>query len=105
MTIVAGSSSSGRRRQSFQQQQGFGDGAASAAVAAAAAADVRAPPSLERQLRRGLSSLARAVAIEALGLSATVAGGAQALLQVRLKVSFTELHANPCNNAVNVIKS
>lgn len=38
---------------------------------------------LERQLRRGLTALARAVALEALGLSASVAGGAQAVLQVR----------------------
>lgn len=39
---------------------------------------------LERQLRRGLTALARAVALEALGLSASVAGGAQAVLQVIL---------------------
>jgi hypothetical protein len=37
---------------------------------------------LERQLRRGLTALARAVALEALGLSASVAGGAQTVLQV-----------------------
>lgn len=36
--------------------------------------------SLQRQLQRGVSGLARAIVLEALALSATVAGGAQARL-------------------------
>lgn len=78
--MPAGSSGGPRSRQRSRQHS-LGGGAADAAAAAAAAVDDRAPPTLERQLRRGLSSLARAVAIEALGLSASVAGGAQTLLQ------------------------
>lgn len=55
----------------------------SRAAAAAGASSADTVP-LERQLRRGLTALARAVALEALGLSASVAGGAQAVLQVRV---------------------
>jgi hypothetical protein len=42
-----------------------------------------ADASFLRQMRRGMLSLVRAIATEALGLGATVAGGAQLVLQQR----------------------